>query len=68
METRGAQSAYETIEEGTALAEPSRDIAAQYPAGQRMDHVSGFASSIAITSGRMTSCIVEQMMAGRSGH
>ena len=54
---------------GRLWLNPSRDIALQCPAGQWTDHVSGFALSIVITFGRMTSCTTEPMMAeplGRS--
>jgi len=58
---RGAESANEATEEETALAEPFRDIAAQYPDGQWMDHVFGCGQSIKTTYGPMTSCIAERM-------
>ena len=49
-------------EEGAPVDEPSRSIAAQYPAGQWTDHVCGFAPSDQTTSGLMTLCLTEHMM------
>lgn len=53
---------------GRLWMNPSLGCASQTTAGQWMDHVSGFVPSIAITSGHTTSCIIEQTMAGHSGH
>ena len=46
----------------------SRDIAVQCPAAQWMDHAFVYALSIAITSGRLTSCIIARTMAEFSEH
>jgi len=51
---------------GRLWLNPSRDIAAQCPAGQWMARASGLGLSIVITSGHMTSSITELMMEGHS--
>ncbi len=59
--TRGAEGSAEAAKEGAALAEPSRDITTQCPAGQWTDHASGCGLSIGTMSGAMTAFTVEPM-------